>query len=105
MESKRAFTLIELLVVIAIIALLAAILFPVFARAKAAAKGTACVSNLHQIGEAMLIYMNDNDDLFPYAIDDSDRLHPEQWAIYPQFQAAIPNIPTMQVTLQAYVKS
>jgi prepilin-type N-terminal cleavage/methylation domain-containing protein len=62
---KRAFTLIELLVVIAIIAILAAILFPVFAQAKVQAKKTADLSNLKQSGVAFLIYTNDGDDLFP----------------------------------------
>lgn len=61
---KRAFTLIELLVVIAIIAILAAILFPVFAQAKLAAKGTVSVSNTKQIGLASLMYANDYDDAF-----------------------------------------
>ncbi|MCU0317071.1 MAG: prepilin-type N-terminal cleavage/methylation domain-containing protein [Fimbriimonadaceae bacterium] len=61
---KKAFTLIELLVVIAIIAILAAILFPVFAQAKAAAKQTACLSNLKQIGTGIQIYLADNDDVF-----------------------------------------
>jgi prepilin-type N-terminal cleavage/methylation domain-containing protein/prepilin-type processing-associated H-X9-DG protein len=56
------FTLVELLVVIAIIAILAAILFPVFAAAKMAAKRTASASNLHQIGLAWLMYADDNDD-------------------------------------------
>ncbi|MBS1724356.1 MAG: prepilin-type N-terminal cleavage/methylation domain-containing protein [Armatimonadetes bacterium] len=66
-NSKRtfAFTLIELLVVIAIIAILAAILFPVFAQAKAAAKNTACVSNGRQIGLAVKLYLTDNDDTMP----------------------------------------
>jgi prepilin-type N-terminal cleavage/methylation domain-containing protein/prepilin-type processing-associated H-X9-DG protein len=59
---KKAFTLIELLVVIAIIAILAAILFPVFAQAKAAAKKTADLSNLNQIGKAIMLYAGDNDD-------------------------------------------
>lgn len=59
---KRAFTLIELLVVIAIIAILAAILFPVFAQAKEAARKTASLSNLKQIGLAWQMYNNDYDD-------------------------------------------
>ncbi len=58
---KRAFTLIELLVVIAIIAVLAAILFPVFAQAKEAAKKSACLSNMRQISLASTQYMTDND--------------------------------------------
>lgn len=60
---RRAFTLIELLVVIAIIAILAAILFPVFAQAKEAAKTTTCLSNGKNIGTAILMYANDNDDV------------------------------------------
>jgi prepilin-type N-terminal cleavage/methylation domain-containing protein len=62
---RKAFTLIELLVVIAIIAILAAILFPVFAQAKAAAKNTACLSNGRQIGIAQKIYLSDYDDMMP----------------------------------------
>lgn len=62
---KRAFTLIELLVVIAIIAILAAILFPVFAQAKEAAKKIVCLSNVKQIDLALIMYGGDNDDQFP----------------------------------------
>ncbi len=59
---KRAFTLIELLVVIAIIAVLAGILFPVFARAKESAKKTTCLSNMKQLGTAFGLYAADADD-------------------------------------------
>ena len=62
---RAAFTLIELLVVIAIISILAAILFPVFARAKEAAKQASCLSNLRQVGAAFLMYEVDNDDRLP----------------------------------------
>ncbi len=64
---KKAFTLIELLVVIAIIAILAAILFPVFAQAKMAAKKAVCVSNFKQIGLGMAMYTNDSDGVYPAA--------------------------------------
>ena len=64
-QSRRAFTLIELLVVIAIIAILAAILFPVFAQAKEAAKKTVCLSNIKQLNLGVIQYGTDNDDLYP----------------------------------------
>jgi prepilin-type N-terminal cleavage/methylation domain-containing protein len=63
-RQRSAFTLIELLVVIAIIAILAAILFPVFSRAKAAAKKTASLAHLKQLGTAASIYTADHDDTF-----------------------------------------
>lgn len=62
---RKAFTLIELLVVIAIIAILAAILFPVFAQAKEAAKKTTCVSNTKQTALAAIMYAGDYDDVLP----------------------------------------
>src|SRR5437588_8581233 len=67
--QKPAFTLIELLVVIAIIAIIAAILFPVFARAREKARQAACLSNQHQIAMAVLMYIGDNDETFPFVLD------------------------------------
>jgi prepilin-type N-terminal cleavage/methylation domain-containing protein len=68
-RSARGFTLIELLVVIAIIAILAAILFPVFARARESARRTGCASNLKQITTGILMYAQDYDELLPYQQD------------------------------------
>ena len=71
-SAKRGFTLIELLVVIAIIAILAAILFPVFARARENARRASCQSNLKQIALGMLQYTQDYDEKFPvYAVSDT----------------------------------
>jgi prepilin-type N-terminal cleavage/methylation domain-containing protein/prepilin-type processing-associated H-X9-DG protein len=91
--SRRAFTLIELLVVIAIIAILAAILFPVFAQAREKARQTTCLSNLKQVGLATQMYVQDNDErLFFYAstaspsrshtgavLPDADSVNPVRW--------------------------
>src|SRR5256885_13113510 len=64
-KENRAFTLIELLVVIAIIAILAAILFPVFAQAREKARGISCISNEKQVGLGILMYVQDYDETFP----------------------------------------
>lgn len=63
--KRKGFTLIELLVVIAIIAVLAAILFPVFARAREQARATSCLANMKEIGTALMMYMQDSEDYFP----------------------------------------
>jgi prepilin-type N-terminal cleavage/methylation domain-containing protein/prepilin-type processing-associated H-X9-DG protein len=64
-KAVRGFTLIELLVVIAIIAILAAILFPVFAKAREKARQTSCSSNLKQSGLASMMYLQDYDEVYP----------------------------------------
>jgi prepilin-type N-terminal cleavage/methylation domain-containing protein/prepilin-type processing-associated H-X9-DG protein len=63
--QKKGFTLIELLVVIAIIAILAAILFPVFAKAREKARQTTCLNNQKQIGIALMAYVQDYDEIYP----------------------------------------
>jgi len=81
-SKVRAFTLIELLVVIAIIAILAAILFPVFAKVREKARQTSCVSNLKQLGLAILQYNEDYDEKFP---ETNVNANCDNWAqeIYP----------------------
>ena len=83
---KRGFTLIELLVVIAIIAILAAILFPVFARARENARKSTCMSNLKQIGMATMMYVQDYDEMFPidwYRSQSADTCH--TWCAMTQY--------------------
>jgi prepilin-type N-terminal cleavage/methylation domain-containing protein/prepilin-type processing-associated H-X9-DG protein len=70
-NRRAAFTLIELLVVIAIVAILAAILFPVFARAREKARQAICLSNEKQIAMAVLMYIQDYDETFPFVLDTS----------------------------------
>ena len=105
LSFRRGFPLIELLVVIAIIAILAALIFPVFARAKRSAQQTTCLSNLSQIGKAISLYMADYDDIFPHAVDPIDQVQPQIWSDFPQFQALIPQMPTIMDALNPYTKS
>jgi prepilin-type N-terminal cleavage/methylation domain-containing protein len=89
-SDTRGFTLIELLVVIAIIAILAAVLFPVFARAKDQARKTKCLSNLSQIAKALNAYSNDYDGRLPVAYN-----YPN-WGIWDQW--------TFRERIQPYCK-
>src|ERR1700755_3250569 len=77
--NNFAFTLIELLVVIAIIAILAAILFPVFAQVREKARATSCLSNLKQIGLAFTQYNQDNDEYFPGLYQGNWNSSPARW--------------------------
>jgi prepilin-type N-terminal cleavage/methylation domain-containing protein/prepilin-type processing-associated H-X9-DG protein len=81
-QMKRGFTLIELLVVIAIIAILAAILFPVFARAREKARQSSCLSNVKQMGLAVLMYAQDYDEtICPYVSSDYNFSDMAWWVV------------------------
>ena len=89
---QRGFTLIELLVVIAIIAVLAAILFPVFAKAREKARQTSCMNNQRQIATGLLMYAQDNDELLPSASTVWSQLKlPAQMCVCPTKGAKTPN--------------
>ncbi len=98
-KLRSAFTLIELLVVIAIIAILAAILFPVFAQAKAAAKKISCLSNFNQLGKAVIMYNADYDDRMPHSNSDG---RPGCWGCGPP---GYPNDKTWGLLVYPYVKN
>ncbi len=94
--KRRAFTLIELLVVIAIIAILAAILFPVFARAREQARKIACTSNVKQLGMAWMMYVQDFDETFPP--NNSPAAVGSEWAFRPGGFPCKPCRPIHKVT-------
>jgi len=106
MKQKRAFTLIELLLVIGIIAILTAMLFPVFSRVRGQAKQTVCASNLRQIGIAITLYAQDSDDLLPQA-DDPDDKFTNAWedASGGQYWPQIQQYPLLNDVLQPYTEN
>ena len=107
-QTRFGFTLIELLVVIAIIAILAAILFPVFQRVRENARRTACLSNMKQLGLAFTQYTQDYDELMPSAVKGATAVNkPGGWNYYTTFASGtIP--PVFDMTLGSvypYTKS
>jgi len=99
------FTLIELLVVTAIIALLTAILLPVFFTVRGKARQTVCLSNLRQIGLSIGLYAEDSDELYPAGNDPSDiNTRPNLWAATPYANIA-PFLPPLQTILMPYLHS
>ena len=104
--KRHGFTLIEILVVIAIIALLAAIIFPVFSLARERGRSAACQSNLKQLGAAMAMYIGDN-ERYPHAIDPADK-HSNIWKNQVLAQGVIlGNLPLLSDdnALGPYIKS
>jgi prepilin-type N-terminal cleavage/methylation domain-containing protein len=98
-RKQRGFTLIELLVVIAIIAILAAILFPVFAQAKTSAKKTVLISNAKQHGLAALMYAGDYNDLFPLAYRGD---HPDYWVQHDWGVLVLPYIKNVGLYMDSF---
>ena len=101
---RRAFTLIELLVVIAIIAVLAAMLFPVFARAREKARQAVCSSNLKQIGLAFSMYVQDYDERLPDRRDVKLAL-PGGWKPWTGWPPSDPRGGWAMVVLEPYIRS
>src|SRR5438094_8508507 len=90
MRQTKGFTLIELLVVIAIIAILAAILFPVFAQAREKARQVTCLSNMKQVGLGLQMYVQDYDETLPPRNDNvSDFGDPNVYNRVPNFLASL----------------
>jgi prepilin-type N-terminal cleavage/methylation domain-containing protein/prepilin-type processing-associated H-X9-DG protein len=102
----KAFTLIEILVVIAIISLLAGILFPVFSKAREKGRQSQCLSNMRQIGVALLLYRQDYDGRLPIATDTSDKGVATGWHSNDiEIQNILKTAPALNTTLSPYIKS
>lgn len=102
LRKQLAYTLIELLIVIGIVAVLAAILFPVFLTVRAKARQGVCISNLRQIGQAVFLYAQDYDSLYPEGADPVDK-YTNDWFGTPYAQIA-PNLVLLPQLLNPYSK-
>lgn len=101
-RATAGFTLIELLVVIGTIAVLAAVLFPVFGSVRERTRQTTCASNLKQIGVAMALYSQDSDGLYGCGVDPLDK-KTGLWALDPVEKQTIQAMPYLQDTLAPYL--
>ena len=104
-KEMRGFTLVELLSVLAILAILIGLLIPLLVTARRDARRVTCLSNLHQLGIAVGMYVHDADSLYPWAINPADAAHPERWEESPSFESAIRRreVPQFHKALIAYV--
>ncbi len=91
--------------VIGIIAILAAMIFPVFAGAREKGRSTRCIANLKQIGNAVDMYAQDYDESYPFAKDPADEFCPIIWSDYPQWQAWLPFMPRLTDALSPYIRN
>ncbi len=105
MAARKGFSLIELLVVMGIIAILSAMLFPVFATAREKGRSARCMANLKQIGMAIDMYAQDYDERYPWAKDPADHYCWVIWSDFPQWQAWIPYMPWLTDVLSPYVRN
>ncbi len=105
MGSRGGFTLVEMLVVVGILAVLAAIIFPVFMQARGKARQAQCISNLKQLGLALEMYASDHDERYPFAVDPADTYCPQIWDGFPEWQALISRMPRLKDVIQPYAKS
>lgn len=106
MHDKRgslAFTLIEVLTVVSLIAILSAILFPVFAGVRSRARETSCLSNLRQIGLAIAMYVQDYDDIYPIGADSKERYTDAE--LEPSKLSVVQTMPLLRDILTPYVKT
>lgn len=100
---RRAFTLTELLVVVSLVSCLSALLYPAFLTVRGRARQSVCLSNLHQIGAGIAMYVQDYDGFYPHAVDPADRADPTVFD--PEFADEIPRIGLLHEVLQPYVHS
>src|SRR5687768_1043274 len=100
---RRAFSLVEILVVIGVLALLAALLFPAFAMARARGRQAVCASNMRQLGQAITLYCNDW-ERFPRGLDPADKYTPQIWQNFPNGLEIMASTPILTEVMAPYVK-